>query len=63
MASKKLKSIEIAASKPFNEHRKGMFICAGNAAAPITVDTRRRDIRARKGAGSYSRRERFGRDY
>ncbi len=63
MASKKLKTIEIAASKPFNEHRKGMFICAGNAAAVITIDTRRRDVRARKGAGSYSRRERFGRDY
>lgn len=59
----KMKTIQIAASKPFNEHRKGMSMSAGNAGAAITVDTRRRTIRAKKGAGSYSRRERNGRDY
>lgn len=63
MAAKKLKAIEIVAAKPFNEHRKGMAMSAGNAGAAITVDTRNRQIRARKGAGSYRRRDRFGRDY
>lgn len=55
MAAKKMKTIELAASKPFNEHRKGMFMSAGNAGAAITVDTRRRTIRTLKGKGSYRR--------
>lgn len=63
MAAKKLKTIQIAASKPFNEHRKGMFVCAGNAGAAITVDTRRRSVRTLKGKGSYSRRDRHADAY
>ena len=63
MAAKKTKTIELAASKPFNEHRKGLFMSAGNAGAPITVDTRRRAIRAHKGKGSYSRREKHAVGY
>lgn len=55
--ARKNSSIVLAASKPFNEHRKGMFVCAGNAGAAISVDTRRRTERALKGKGSYNRRD------
>ncbi|GHE82005.1 hypothetical protein GCM10019059_44710 [Camelimonas fluminis] len=55
--ARKTSQMTIAASKPFNEHRKGLYICAGNAGAAISVDTRRRSERARKGKGSYDRRK------
>lgn len=46
-----------------NEQKRALFHRAGNAGVAVTVDTRRKPLRARKGAGSYSRREKFGRDY
>lgn len=61
--ARKTNTMTIAAAKPFNEHRKGMYLCAGNAGAAITVDTRRRTERALKGKGSYDRKAVSHRDY
>lgn len=46
-----------------NEHKRALFTTAGTANQAIAVDTRPRAIKARKGAGSYTRRERHRSDF
>lgn len=38
-----------------NEHAAALSMRAGNAGAAVAVDTRHKMVKARKGAGSYSR--------
>ncbi len=45
-----------------NEHAAALSMRAGHAGAAVAVDTRHKVVKPRKGAGSYSRRERTGRD-
>lgn len=45
-----------------NEHAAALSMRAGNAGTAVAVDTRAKVVVARKGRGSYSRRERFSRD-
>lgn len=46
-----------------NEQARALFHRAANAGVAVSVDTRPKSVRARKGKGSYSRRAKNGRDY
>jgi stalled ribosome alternative rescue factor ArfA len=43
-----------------NEHAASLTLRAGNAGCAVAVDTRHKVVKARKGAGSYQRRSKFG---
>lgn len=46
-----------------NDQVRALFHRASNAGVAVAVDTRPKSVRARKGKGAYSRRQKNGRDY
>lgn len=46
-----------------NEQARALFHRASNAGVAVSVDTRPKSVRARKGKGAYSRRAKNGRSF